>query len=113
MKRKKQKTKDRLFWGKHRAAAAIKAAVKDETGKVSAVVSRGGRVDLADKELAELKTPTLLIVGENDDFVVDINKYALKKISCTKEISVIPKATHLFEEEGAWKKLQNRQRNGF
>lgn len=79
------------------AAAAVKAAVKTD---VSAIVSRGGRVDLADKELSEIKTPILLIVGENDDFVLDVNQYALKKINCTKKLSIIPKATHLFEEPG-------------
>lgn len=81
------------------AAAAIKASVK-EKNHVSAIVSRGGRVDLADKQLSELKSPTLLIVGENDDFVTEINKYAFKKINCIKELSIIPNATHLFEEPG-------------
>jgi putative phosphoribosyl transferase len=79
------------------AAAAIKAATKTN---VSAIVSRGGRVDLADKELSEINTPVLLIVGENDDFVIEVNQYALKKINCTKELSIIPDATHLFEEPG-------------
>lgn len=79
------------------AAAAVKAAAKVN---VSAIVSRGGRVDLADKELSQIKAPILLIVGENDDFVIEANQYALKKINCTKELSIILKATHLFEEPG-------------
>lgn len=86
------------------AAAAIKAAV-EEQGNVSAIVSRGGRVDLAEDELEELKTPTMLIVGEKDDFVVDVNKEALKKIKFTKTISIIPDATHLFEEPGTLEKV--------
>lgn len=82
------------------AAAAIKAAVM-EKNDISAIVSRGGRVDLAENELPGIKSPILLIVGEKDDFVIEVNKEALKKIKSTKKISVIPDATHLFEETGA------------
>lgn len=82
------------------AASAIKAAARQKED-IYAIVSRGGRVDLADKELATIEAPTLLIVGENDDFVLEINEYALRKINCTKELSIIPNATHLFEEPGA------------
>lgn len=82
------------------AAAAIKAVV-EEKNDVFAIVSRGGRVDLAEDELEGLKIPTMLIVGEKDDFVVDVNKEALKKIKFTKTLSIIPDATHLFEEPGA------------
>lgn len=81
------------------AAAAIKAAVMGKN--IFAIVSRGGRVDLADNELPEIKSPILLIVGEKDDFVIEVNKDALKKIKFTKKISIIPDATHLFEEPGA------------
>lgn len=79
------------------AAAAIKAAAKEKQN-ISAVVSRGGRVDLAAEQLSELETPTLLIVGANDDFVIEVNELALKKINCVKQLSLIPNATHLFEE---------------
>lgn len=82
------------------AAAAIKAAVEEQS-IISAIVSRGGRVDLAEDELEELKIPTMLIVGEKDDFVLDVNKEALKKIKFTKTLSIIPNANHLFEEPGA------------
>lgn len=92
------------------AAAAVKAAVKCE---VSSIVSRGGRVDLADKELSKIETPILLIVGENDDFVVDVNEYAFKKINCTKELSIIPKATHLFEEPGALEEVAKQATKWF
>lgn len=86
------------------AAAAIKAAVTDKND-ISAIVSRGGRIDLAESQLQEIKAPTLLIVGEKDDFVIEVNKEALKKIKCEKKISVIPNATHLFEETGALEKV--------
>lgn len=79
------------------AAAAIKAAAV-QRDNVSAIVSRGGRVDLAGSQLSEIEAPTLLIVGENDDFVIEVNEEALKKINCTKQLSIIPNATHLFEE---------------
>jgi len=92
------------------AAAAVKASVKTD---ISAIVSRGGRVDLADKELTEIKTPILLIVGENDDFVIEVNQYALKKINCTKELSIIPKATHLFEEAGALEEVAEQAAKWF
>lgn len=82
------------------AAAAIKAAVK-ERGDISAIVSRGGRVDLAEDELSQINTPIMLLVGEKDDFILDVNKDALKKIKFTKTLSVIPNATHLFEEPDA------------
>jgi len=81
------------------AAAAIKAAA-DGKNEISAIVSRGGRVDLAESELSKIESPMLFIVGENDDFVLELNELAYKKISCEKELSIIPMATHLFEEPG-------------
>lgn len=101
--RKNEETKDLkigYFGASTGAAAAIKAAILKEN-EISAIVSRGGRVDLAENELPEIKSPTLLIVGEKDDFVLEVNKEALKKIKYTKRISVVPDATHLFEEPGA------------
>lgn len=81
------------------AAAAVKAAATEQND-IKAIVSRGGRVDLADNELSKIKAPTLLIVGARDDFVLDVNKDALKKIKVDKKLSIIPNASHLFEEEG-------------
>ena len=94
------------------AAAAIKAAAKEKIN-VSAIVSRGGRVDLADKALSKIETPILLIVGENDDFVIDVNQYAFKKINCIKELSIIPNATHLFEEPGALEEVAKQATEWF
>lgn len=82
------------------AAAAIKAAVVRKN-EISAIVSRGGRVDLAESELSRIESPILFIVGENDDFVLELNEIAYKKTNCEKELSIIPDATHLFEEPGA------------
>lgn len=94
------------------AAAAIMAAAKCKND-VCAIVSRGGRVDLATAELSELDVPTLLIVGENDDFVVELNEVALKKINCIKQLSIIPKATHLFEEPGTLEEVAIQATNWF
>ena len=79
--------------------AALVAAAKEHL-KIKAVVSRGGRPDLAKEFLAEVKAPTLLIVGGNDKPVIAMNENALSKMHCTKELKIIPDATHLFEEPG-------------
>lgn len=88
------------------AAAALVAAAK-LPNLVDAVVSRGGRPDLAGKELEQVKAPTLLIVGENDKTVIDLNRKAFKSLKRVnnKKIIIIPRATHLFEEPGALEKV--------
>jgi len=81
-------------------AAALVAA--DEIGPaIDAVVSRGGRPDLAGDALEQVQSPTLLIVGERDKQVLDLNRIAFARLHCEKELTVIPRATHLFEESGA------------
>jgi putative phosphoribosyl transferase len=81
------------------AAAALVAAAKHlET--VSAVVSRGGRPDLAGKELSRVVAPTLLIVGGEDEPVIGMNREAIEQIRAEKKLEVVPGATHLFEEPG-------------
>jgi putative phosphoribosyl transferase len=82
------------------AAAALQAAAK--MGKaVAAVVSRGGRPDLAGgTALRQVVSPTLLLVGGHDDVVIELNRAAFEVMSCEKELSIIPGATHLFEEAG-------------
>ncbi|MGQ9456257.1 MAG: dienelactone hydrolase family protein [Armatimonadota bacterium] len=82
------------------AAAALQAAAK-LGNEVSAVVSRGGRPDLAVSALKLVKSPTLLIVGGNDFPIIPLNKQALQELNCPKELVIIPGATHLFEEPGA------------
>ncbi len=82
------------------AAAALKAAAALGSS-IGAVVSRGGRPDLAEEALVHVQSPTLLIVGGNDDVVLQLNRKAFALLSATKQLVVIPGATHLFEEPGA------------
>jgi putative phosphoribosyl transferase len=86
------------------AAAALLAAAREPAG-VSAVVSRGGRPDLAMQELPAVAAPTLLIVGGRDEVVLELNRRALAQIRCEKALEVVPGATHLFEEPGALERV--------
>jgi putative phosphoribosyl transferase len=93
------------YFGASTGAAAALVAAVERANLVYAVVSRGGRPDLATGDiLVRIEAPTLLIVGENDKEVIDLNKKALKqltKIEKKKKLVTIPRATHLFEEPGA------------
>lgn len=80
------------------AAAALRAAARDDT--VGAVVSRGGRVDMAADVLGEISAPTLLVVGGADDSVLRVNREAHADLACTKELHVVAGAGHLFEGPG-------------
>lgn len=82
------------------AGAALVAAAKNPDN-IFAVVSRGGRPDLADQFLPKVKAATLLIVGGNDDLVLQLNQKALKQLNCEHSLKIVPGATHLFEEHGA------------
>lgn len=82
------------------AAAALKAAARLPE-RVGAVVSRGGRPDLAGDALAFVRAPTLLIVGGNDEAVLELNEQAYAVLGALRELSIVPGATHLFEETGA------------
>jgi alpha-beta hydrolase superfamily lysophospholipase len=90
----------RGYFGASTGAAAALVAAADEPAGIGAVVSRGGRPDLAGAALARVRAPTLLIVGGADTVVLDLNEQALAKLRCAKELIVIPGATHLFEEPG-------------
>lgn len=79
------------------AAAALVAAVECE---VNAIVSRGGRPDLAGAALPEVRAPTLLIVGSHDPVVLDLNRQAQARLRCESRLEIVPGATHLFEEPG-------------
>ena len=89
-----------LFGASTGAAAALVAAAA-RPGSVAAVVSRGGRPDLAAHCLARVDAPTLLIVGSADQEVLALNRAALRLLTCTRRLEVVPGATHLFEEPGA------------
>ena len=81
------------------AAALIAAAALPSL--IKAVVSRGGRPDLAGEALAMVKAPTLLIVGERDEEVIRLNEDAFEQLQCQKSLAIVPRATHLFAERGA------------
>jgi dienelactone hydrolase len=88
------------FFGASTGGGAALMAAAAMGDRISAVVSRGGRPDLAGDALPNVKCPTLLIVGGLDDIVIQLNREALAKLRCEKELRIIPGATHLFEEHG-------------
>ncbi len=94
------------------AAAALNATAKNPQG-IAAIVSRGGRPDLAIDYLALVRSPTLLIVGGKDEVVIPLNELAYKNLRCPKEIVIVPGATHLFEEPGALEKVAELARDWF
>jgi dienelactone hydrolase len=81
------------------AAALVSAVLRADV--VGAIVSRGGRPDLADRALTRVQAPTLLIVGEDDAQVIELNREALAQLRCEKQLAIVPGATHLFENPGA------------
>jgi pimeloyl-ACP methyl ester carboxylesterase len=81
------------------AAALIAAALRPD--RVRAVISRGGRPDLATDALPLVAAPTLLIVGEHDDVVIELNRAAMRRMHAPVQLEIVPGATHLFEEPGA------------
>lgn len=89
-----------LFGASTGAGAALIAAARHPKN-IIAVVSRGGRPDLAGDYLPEVISPVLLIVGENDLHVLDLNKQALAQLTAPARLEIVPNATHLFEEPGA------------
>jgi putative phosphoribosyl transferase len=94
------------------AGAALVAAARNPTA-VGAVVSRGGRPDLAHGYLRFAQAPTLLIVGGNDDVVIELNEQALRLLSCPKELVIVPGATHLFEEPGTLEEVARLAKEWF
>jgi putative phosphoribosyl transferase len=89
------------YFGASTGAAAALEAAAQRPAIIRAVVSRGGRPDLAEDALATVKAPTLLIVGGEDSVVIDMNREALSQLKTEKALVIIPGATHLFEEPGA------------
>ncbi|HEX6792826.1 MAG TPA: alpha/beta family hydrolase [Casimicrobiaceae bacterium] len=90
------------YFGASTGAAAALVAAAERRGRIGAVVSRGGRPDLAGVDaLARVAAATLLVVGGNDDVVIDLNRRALAAMQCEKRLEIVPGATHLFEEPGA------------
>jgi putative phosphoribosyl transferase len=90
------------YFGASTGAAAALAAVATDESEIAAVVSRGGRPDLAGHQcLTRVRAPTLLIIGELDKPVISMNKDAFELLAGVKEIAIVPNASHLFEEPGA------------
>jgi dienelactone hydrolase len=93
------------------AAALVAAAVRPAF--VAAVVSRGGRPDLAGLSLPAVRAPTLLIVGGRDPQVLDLNRDALARLTCESRLEIVPGATHLFEESGTLEQVTVLARDWF
>lgn len=93
------------YFGSSTGAAAALIAAAERPDEVGAVVSRGGRTDLAAHVLPRVRTPTLLIVGERDEPVLELNRRTLATLRCERRLEVIPGATHLFEEPGALERV--------
>jgi dienelactone hydrolase len=89
------------YFGSSTGGAAALVAAAELPQDVGAVVSRGGRPDLAGDALPKVQGPTLLIVGGNDDIVIELNEMARVQMHCEVKLEIIPGATHLFEEPGA------------
>jgi putative phosphoribosyl transferase len=101
------------YFGASTGSAAALWAAAELDGEISAVVSRGGRPDLAAARLAEVRSPTLLIVGGLDDLVLQLNREAQARLECENELAVVPGATHLFEEPGTLESAAHLARDWF
>jgi putative phosphoribosyl transferase len=101
------------YFGASTGAGAALVAAAHVPAAVGAVVSRGGRPDLAKIYLAAVKAPTLLIVGGNDDMVIQLNEQALRQLHCHKELVIVPGATHLFEEPGTLEEVARLAKQWF
>jgi len=88
------------YFGASTGAAAALIAASLPSSEIGALVSRGGRPDLAGSALARVRAPTLLIVGSRDPTVLELNRAALAELRCEKELAIVPGASHLFEEPG-------------
>ena len=88
------------YFGASTGAAAALYAAADPASPVAAIVSRGGRPDLTGAELAQVRAPTLLIVGGLDRTVIELNRAAQSGLKCENQLRIVPGATHLFEEPG-------------
>jgi dienelactone hydrolase len=93
------------YFGSSTGGGAALAAAGEIPQDVDAVVSRGGRPDLAGEALLKVQGPTLLIVGGNDDIVIELNEMARDQMRCEVKLEIVPGATHLFEEPGALEKV--------
>src|SRR5215213_6064740 len=107
--RQQEETRDlRIgYFGSSTGGAAALVAAAELPQDVGAVVSRGGRPDLAGDALPRVQAPTLLIVGGDDEPVIDMNRDAMKQMTAPVELEIVPGATHLFEEPGTLEQVMN------
>ncbi|MGW3264271.1 phosphoribosyltransferase family protein [Streptomyces sp. NPDC001056] len=101
------------YFGASTGAAAALWAAAEPRARIAAVVSCGGRPDLAGPRLPEVTAPTLLIVGGHDESVLDLNRDAQARLRCENKLEVVPGATHLFEEPGTLEKVTELARDWF
>ncbi len=101
------------YFGASTGAAAALSAAAVRPDAVRAIVSRGGRPDLAGGSLADVRAPTLLVVGGHDELVIRMNQDALAQLRVEKKLQIIPGATHLFEEPGALEQVAALARGWF
>jgi dienelactone hydrolase len=101
------------YFGASTGAAAALVAAAERPDVVGAVVSRGGRPDLAGPALPLVRAPTLLIVGGSDVPVIGLNRAAFEQLRCEKQLVIVPGATHLFEEPGALDEVARLAREWF
>src|SRR5205814_1197425 len=100
-------------FGASTGAAAALIAAAQRPGRVRAVVSRGGRPDLADDELPAVSAPTLLIVGGEDPVVIELNQQARRELRCETRLEIVEGASHLFEEPGKLVRVTELARDWF
>jgi pimeloyl-ACP methyl ester carboxylesterase len=101
------------YFGSSTGGAAALVAAAELAQEVGAVVSRGGRPDLAGAALPKVQAPTLLVVGGEDDIVIELNEQARDHMRCKVKLEIIPGATHLFEEPGALEQVAKLASNWF
>jgi len=104
---------DQGFFGASTGAAAALVAAAQRGKYVKAIVSRGGRPDLAMDFLPIVQAPTLLIVGGDDETVVELNRVALAELRCEKQLTIVPNATHLFPEPGTLEEVARQASQWF
>jgi len=101
------------YFGSSTGGGAALVAAAEGSQDVGAVVSRGGRPDLAGEALPKVQVPTLLIVGGDDDIVIELNEQARDRMHCEVKLEIVPGATHLFEEPGALERVAHLASNWF
>ena len=101
------------YFGASTGAAAALVAAAERPDRVSAIVSRGGRPNLAGAALPRVRAPALLVVGERDEPVIEMNRDAMRRLQAEHELVIVPGATHLFEEPGALEEVARLARAWF